>query len=209
MAEANLHKASSPKTQSLLIIAIVACAIIAGLMYYKATHGNVSISTEAACLKSVPENEIRPCLDSLYVGSTYTISRVKFKNEHVSFNSQDISWSSNSISQTLLWIIAAISGLALCVAIYFAPSIVAQSRGCKSTAGIAILNTFMGWTLIGWVASLIWAVTGVTSEKATEHTHIQQAPIAISEIEQLSLLHKSGHISDDEFVAAKKKLLGL
>jgi hypothetical protein len=41
--------------------------------------------------------------------------------------------------------------------LYFIPSIIGGDR--KKIAGIFILNLFLGWTLIGWVGALIWAVT--------------------------------------------------
>ena len=40
--------------------------------------------------------------------------------------------------------------------IYFLPAIVAKDK--KDRKAIMVLNFFLGWTLIGWVAALIWAV---------------------------------------------------
>lgn len=42
--------------------------------------------------------------------------------------------------------------------VYFFPTIVANLREANKTAAIFILNLFAGWTLIGWVGSLVWAV---------------------------------------------------
>lgn len=44
------------------------------------------------------------------------------------------------------------------IGIYFFPTTVAEKRNAKNKAGILILNLFFGWTLMGWVAALIWAV---------------------------------------------------
>lgn len=41
--------------------------------------------------------------------------------------------------------------------LYFIPSIVALNK--KYLTGIVLLNLFLGWTFIGWVAALIWAVS--------------------------------------------------
>jgi hypothetical protein len=41
---------------------------------------------------------------------------------------------------------------------YFLPSIVAFARSKRDTAAIVLLNFFLGWTLIGWVIALVWAV---------------------------------------------------
>jgi hypothetical protein len=49
------------------------------------------------------------------------------------------------------------------VVIYFLPTIVALSRGCLSALTIFFLNLFLGWTLIGWIAALIWSCTGATA----------------------------------------------
>jgi hypothetical protein len=41
---------------------------------------------------------------------------------------------------------------------YFLPSIIAIVRSKRDIAGIVLLNFFLGWTLIGWVVALVWAV---------------------------------------------------
>lgn len=46
------------------------------------------------------------------------------------------------------------------IALYFTPLICAMIRRTDRLAGIAVLNVFLGWTLIGWVVSLVWAVSG-------------------------------------------------
>lgn len=42
---------------------------------------------------------------------------------------------------------------------YFFPAILAFSRSHHNATAIAVLNVFLGWTLIGWVLALVWAVT--------------------------------------------------
>lgn len=42
------------------------------------------------------------------------------------------------------------------VALYFVPTIAAYNT--KGFNGIAVLNLFLGWSVIGWIAALIWAV---------------------------------------------------
>jgi hypothetical protein len=41
---------------------------------------------------------------------------------------------------------------------YFLPSIIALARSKRDTLGIFLLNFFLGWTCIGWIIALIWAV---------------------------------------------------
>lgn len=48
----------------------------------------------------------------------------------------------------------------LCLlAIYFLPALVASTRGHPNTSAITILNLLLGWTLLGWVAALVWSAT--------------------------------------------------
>ena len=44
-----------------------------------------------------------------------------------------------------------------CGLLYFLPSIIGHRK--RSFPGIFLLNIFLGWTGIGWVAALIWACT--------------------------------------------------
>lgn len=45
------------------------------------------------------------------------------------------------------------------IIIYFVPGVVASWRNHKNTLAIGMLNFFLGWTFIGWVIALVWAVT--------------------------------------------------
>ena len=46
------------------------------------------------------------------------------------------------------------------VVAYFAPTLVAYKRRRVSFVAIAATNVLLGWTLIGWVVALIWALSG-------------------------------------------------
>lgn len=43
------------------------------------------------------------------------------------------------------------------ICIYFIPSAVA--KGKKNWSAIFTLNLLAGWTLVGWVIALVWALT--------------------------------------------------
>lgn len=43
---------------------------------------------------------------------------------------------------------------------YFVPSLIAFLRKHKSKWAIAVVDVFLGWTVIGWVWALIWSLTG-------------------------------------------------
>jgi hypothetical protein len=47
--------------------------------------------------------------------------------------------------------------LTVLVILYFLPTIIASNRG-HSVAGILLLNLFLGWTGIGWIVMLLWAL---------------------------------------------------
>ena len=42
--------------------------------------------------------------------------------------------------------------------LYFLPAIIAFARSKRDSASILVLNLLLGWTAIGWVIALIWAV---------------------------------------------------
>lgn len=42
--------------------------------------------------------------------------------------------------------------------LYFIPSIVALARNKRDTLLIFLLNLFLGWSIIGWVIALVWAL---------------------------------------------------
>ena len=49
---------------------------------------------------------------------------------------------------------------ALAIAIYLLPTIVVIGRRRNNALAIIALNILLGWTFIGWVAALVWALTG-------------------------------------------------
>jgi len=61
--------------------------------------------------------------------------------------------------------------LVLGLGIYFLPTFV--GRGKRNLGAIFALNLLLGWTLVGWVVALVWAMTHeekiVTAPVAIEH----------------------------------------
>jgi multisubunit Na+/H+ antiporter MnhG subunit len=43
------------------------------------------------------------------------------------------------------------------VGLYFLPTIVAVSRKVTNQGSVAVINAFLGWTMIGWVIALAMA----------------------------------------------------
>jgi len=56
------------------------------------------------------------------------------------------------------------------LALYCLPMIVAIIDKKAATGGIIILNLFLGWTILGWIGALIWAVTSeIEAQKANRY----------------------------------------
>jgi T4 superinfection immunity protein len=53
----------------------------------------------------------------------------------------------------------ALIGLIILLVPYFAPSIVAFVRSHHNKWAIFALNLLLGWTILGWIGSLVWSLT--------------------------------------------------
>ncbi|SAL40424.1 immunity protein [Caballeronia sordidicola] len=42
--------------------------------------------------------------------------------------------------------------------VYFTPSIVADRRGRRNVLLLALMNALLGWTIVGWLSALYWAL---------------------------------------------------
>jgi hypothetical protein len=51
----------------------------------------------------------------------------------------------------------AVVGMILLLALYFLPTILGWKK--RNAGAIAVLNFLLGWTVIGWIVALIWALT--------------------------------------------------
>ena len=51
-----------------------------------------------------------------------------------------------------------ISLVVLIFAGYFLPTLIAFLRQHKNKLAIFLLNLLLGWTVLGWVGSLVWSV---------------------------------------------------
>ena len=51
-----------------------------------------------------------------------------------------------------------ISLVVLIFAFYFLPTLIAFLRQHKNKLAIFLLNLLLGWTVLGWVVSLVWSV---------------------------------------------------
>ena len=42
--------------------------------------------------------------------------------------------------------------------LYFLPAILAFGRSKRDAVSILVLNLFLGWTAMGWIIALVWAL---------------------------------------------------
>lgn len=71
-----------------------------------------------------------------------------------------------------LGVAIAFSAVFFVPALYLLPTFEAWIRKKSNLQSIAVLNLFLGWTIIGWVAALIWAF-----KRPEESVVVAQAPI--------------------------------
>lgn len=92
--------------------------------------------------------------------------------------------------------------------IYILPYIVAALREHKQVGAIFILNLFLGWTFIGWIAALIWACTNSEQPKVIVK-NAETKTSAADELTKLAELKEKGFITEEEFAKKKAQILGL
>ena len=61
-------------------------------------------------------------------------------------------------------------------ALYFFPTIVAFVKKKANKSAILVLNIFLGWTLVGWVVALVWAVSEEQRPVVLQQTIMQPMP---------------------------------
>ena len=91
--------------------------------------------------------------------------------------------------------------------LYFLPYLIAVRKQHKQKRAIYILNIFTSWTIIVWVVALVWANT-----ETKETVIINQASSSVAssdEILNYKKLLDDGVITQEEFEAKKKQILGL
>ena len=74
-------------------------------------------------------------------------------------------------------ILVALVALFLAIYFYFLPTITAAYRKHHNQKAIFLLNLLLGWTLLGWIAALVWSATAV-NPISTSQTTIQYAIIS-------------------------------
>lgn len=66
------------------------------------------------------------------------------------------SWHYHPGGHGVLWFFA------IAMALYFLPVLIARLRDAAHTGGLFLVNLFFGWTMIGWLLCLVWALLAET-----------------------------------------------
>jgi hypothetical protein len=121
---------------------------------------------------------------------------------------------------------------------YFLPTIIAILRRKANAGGIFVLNLLLGWTLIGWIGALVWALSSDAqptiivnnqpgpyspappppSSSSQSYTNVTvRKPVAaagnsqqdkIDQLRQLKQLLDEGVLTEAEFNRQKASILG-
>ena len=105
----------------------------------------------------------------------------------------DISEISGTILTILFW-----------VTLYFLPSIVVRKK--SFALQVFLLNLFAGWSVVGWVIALVWAVKNEKTAQSQSEANINTNTLI--QLEKFNQLKNDGIITDDEFTIQKSRLLG-
>jgi len=103
-------------------------------------------------------------------------------------------------SPILLLIIIGLSAL-----LYFLPSIIGRNK--RTFTSILLLNIFLGWTFIGWIVALIWAVSPDEQPVVFYNNTPKQMPEKTDELIKFKQLLDSGAITQQEYDKEKSRIL--
>ena len=95
----------------------------------------------------------------------------------------------------ILWAIAFL--------IYFIPTFVGWNK--KNINSIFTMNILLGWTFIGWVVALVWAVSKDNEKLVTTNNNNEK----LTQLIELKKLLEEGYLTDIEFEKQKKEILNL
>jgi hypothetical protein len=93
-------------------------------------------------------------------------------------------------------------GFILILALYFLPSIIGYSH--RNLGSIFLLNLLLGWTAIGWIIAIIWAVSNDKKETIIVNNNKKSVSEQLKELKELL---DDGTLTQEEFETEKKHIL--
>lgn len=98
------------------------------------------------------------------------------------------------------------SGIVFIPAFYMLPTIEAWLRKSNNLPAIAAVNFFLGWSLLGWVAALVWAFKRPTPVEFAEASGIPRSkPVAESDVSSVAKPKKDCPLCGEEILAVAIK----
>ena len=67
--------------------------------------------------------------------------------------------------------------LAMALGLYFLPALIANKRKTEYRGYIVAVNILFGWTVLGWLAALLWAVLEDRGEKNPRVIRLSESEI--------------------------------
>lgn len=103
---------------------------------------------------------------------------------------------------TLGYLIGSFFTIVLLGGIYFIPAILGRKK--RQHMSIFLLNLFLGWTFLGWIGALIWALSKDDSPVVVRPA----AALSVAdELSKLQALRDTGALSEEEFQQQRQRLL--
>ncbi|GAA3940775.1 hypothetical protein GCM10022406_25930 [Hymenobacter algoricola] len=88
--------------------------------------------------------------------------------------------------------------------LYFLPAILGRNH--RQSNSITILNLLLGWTVLGWIGALVWAMSNDKPQAVVARAAAVPRSVA-DELSKLQGLREAGALSDAEFQREKDRLL--
>jgi hypothetical protein len=101
-------------------------------------------------------------------------------------------------------------------ALYFLPAVEAALRKHQNLGSLLALNAFLGWTVLGWVGALIWALARPARVEATAPLQAERSPSppaaappasVADDLLKLAQLLEKGLLTEEEFRQQKAAVL--
>lgn len=102
-------------------------------------------------------------------------------------------------------------------ALYLLPIYEAAKRRHPSILPISLVDLFLGWTVVGWIVSLVWAVRKPEPVRPTDENspyEIVEEPASrypanstAEALRDLAKLRAEGAITEEEYTAAKARVV--
>jgi len=91
--------------------------------------------------------------------------------------------------------IAAFVFILLALVFYFIPSFIATLRDAQHSRMIFLINLVFGWTVLGWIAALIWTIVEAPAKPTVEQQWV----------EAMAAMHSGRLVLDDEETIPQQK----